>query len=50
MHGYDLQEELVPGEPAEISFTADLTGRFDIENEATQTGLGALVVEPRQGG
>lgn len=47
MHGYDLEEEVSPEEPAEVSFQADLTGRFEIEDEASQTELGALLVEPR---
>lgn len=46
-HGYDLEEEVTPEEPAEISFIADLTGRFEIEDEETQTELGTLIVEPR---
>lgn len=49
LHGYDLEEEIEPGEPAEISFEADLTGRFEIENHDSEAELGALVVEPRQG-
>jgi hypothetical protein len=47
LHGYDLEEEVEPGEPAELSFEADLTGRFEIEDEPTQTELGTLIVEPR---
>ncbi len=50
LHGYDLEEEVEPGEPAEISFEADLTGRFEIEDHDSEAALGALVVEPRQGG
>ena len=47
LHGYDLEREVEPGEPAEISFDADLTGRFEIEDHETQTVLGTLVVQPR---
>jgi Cupredoxin-like domain len=50
LHGYDLEEEVETGEPAQLSFEANLTGRFDIEEEQTQSELGTLVVEPRQGG
>ncbi|MBA3426258.1 MAG: cupredoxin domain-containing protein [Rubrobacteraceae bacterium] len=47
VHGYDLEKEVEPGETTEISFEADLTGRFPIEDHDTETELGALVVEPR---
>lgn len=49
VHGYDLEQEVDPGETATLSFKADETGRFEIEDETTATGLGTLVVEPRQG-
>lgn len=47
IHGYDLKRELVPGETAVLSFTATLSGRFEIEDELTEKELGVLVVEPR---
>ena len=50
LHGYDLEEEVEPGEPAELSFDATITGRFEIEDEPTQTELGTLIVKPRQRG
>ncbi len=50
LHGYDLEEEIEPGETATLSFETTLTCRFEIEDEQTQDELGALVVEPRQGG
>ena len=31
VHGYDLYTDLVPGQPAEISFTADIPGSFEVE-------------------
>lgn len=31
VHGYDLYTDLVPGTPAEISFTADIPGSFEVE-------------------
>ena len=47
LHGYDLEEEEVePGEPAEISFEADKAGRFPIEDHSTGAELGALLVQP----
>ena len=47
LHGYDLETEVEPGEPAELSFTAAITGRFEIENEQTREVLGVLLVQPR---
>ncbi len=41
------EHELEPGEPAELSFRANLTGRFEIENHETEEALGTLVVRPR---
>ena len=46
LHGYDLEADVEPDEPAELSFDATITGRFDIENEETQEELGALLVQP----
>ena len=47
VHGYDLEREVEPGGPTEISFEADLTGRFPVEDHETESELGVLVVEPR---
>jgi heme/copper-type cytochrome/quinol oxidase subunit 2 len=47
LHGYDLEQEVEAGEPAEISFDATLTGRFAIEDHNTETELGSLLVQPR---
>jgi hypothetical protein len=47
LHGYDLEEEVEPGEPGELSFEATMTGRFAIEDHDTETELGALLVQPR---
>ena len=46
LHGYDLEKEIEPDEPAELSFAATITGRFEIENEKTREGLGVLLVQP----
>jgi FtsP/CotA-like multicopper oxidase with cupredoxin domain len=46
LHGYDLEEEVEPDEPSELSFDATITGRFEIEAERTQEELGTLVVLP----
>jgi FtsP/CotA-like multicopper oxidase with cupredoxin domain len=46
LHGYDLEAEVAPEEPAELSFEADLTGRFEIEDHDEGEALGALLVQP----
>jgi len=47
VHGYDVEREVGPGEPGRLSFEADLTGRFEIENHETEEELGELQVRPR---
>ncbi len=47
VHGYDLEREVEPGQKAELSFGADLTGRFEMENHETEQVLGELQVRPR---
>jgi len=47
VHGYDLEEEVLPGEETDLSFEADLTGRFEIEEHEAETELGTLLVQPR---
>jgi heme/copper-type cytochrome/quinol oxidase subunit 2 len=47
VHGYDVETEVEPSAPAELSFKAKLTGRFEIEDHETEEELGTLVVEPR---
>jgi FtsP/CotA-like multicopper oxidase with cupredoxin domain len=47
LHGYDIEREVTPGEPAKLSFEADLTGRFEIENHESEEVLGVLIVQPR---
>ena len=46
IHGYDLQRELASGKPVTLSFEADLTGRFEIEDHESEELLGALLVQP----
>jgi hypothetical protein len=31
LHGYDIEQELAPGKPATLQFTATLTGVFEVE-------------------
>jgi FtsP/CotA-like multicopper oxidase with cupredoxin domain len=47
MHGYDVEGEVLPGEETELSFEADATGRFEIEDHETEAQLGTLLVQPR---
>ena len=47
LHGYDLEQEVEPGEPGELSFEATNTGRFAIEDHDTEAELGTLLVQPR---
>jgi hypothetical protein len=47
VHGYDVEQEVEPGEGAKIDFEADLTGRFEIEDHETEKELGVLQVRPR---
>jgi FtsP/CotA-like multicopper oxidase with cupredoxin domain len=47
LHGYDLEEEIEPGEPAELSFDATISGRFEIEDHNADAVLGVLLVQPR---
>ena len=47
LHGYDLEEEILPGEETVLSFEAEISGRFEIEDHETETALGALLVQPR---
>ena len=44
VHGYDLSQDVSPSEPAEITFTADIAGRFEIELEEAGTPIGELEV------
>jgi FtsP/CotA-like multicopper oxidase with cupredoxin domain len=51
LHGYDVEQRVVPGTPATMTFTARATGRFAIEVHGGQAGrdttLAYLEVHPR---
>jgi heme/copper-type cytochrome/quinol oxidase subunit 2 len=47
LHGYDIEREITPGETATLSFEADLTGRFEIEDHESEEVLGVIIVQPR---
>ena len=40
LHGYDIEQEVVPGEVADFAFTADATGRFRIAFHKAGSGDG----------
>lgn len=47
VHGYDLEGAVLPGEETNLSFEADVTGQFEIEDHETEAQLGTLLVQPR---
>jgi FtsP/CotA-like multicopper oxidase with cupredoxin domain len=47
VHGYDLHLNLIAGQPAELSFKADHSGRFEYELHHAHSDLGAFEVYPR---
>ena len=46
LHGYDVEQEVEPGQKASLRFRADLTGRFEIEDHESERELGVLQVRP----
>jgi hypothetical protein len=46
LHGYDVMRDVAPGAPAQLVFTADITGVFEIELEDTGVLLAELEVGP----
>ena len=46
-HGYDLSKPVLPGQEAIIEFTADKTGRFELELEKSAKSLGFIEVYPK---
>jgi FtsP/CotA-like multicopper oxidase with cupredoxin domain len=45
LHGYDLSEDVAPGKPAVIEFTADAAGVFEVELEQAKLPLFELQVQ-----
>ena len=45
LHGYDIEADAAPGKPAEISFTADIPGVFEVELEDSGTLLFEIEVK-----
>jgi len=46
LHGYNLEKEIVPGQPLRLPFTANIAGRFELELHPTDTLLAVLEVKP----
>jgi hypothetical protein len=46
VHGYDLMQDVAPGAPAVIQFSASVPGRFEIELEDRGREIAQLTVEP----
>lgn len=46
VHGYDIEKDVQPGKDTKISFTADITGIFDIELHSTDEQIAQLRVDP----
>ena len=45
VHGYDLVQDIAAGETAELTFTADIPGVFEVELEDSATHLVELQVQ-----
>ncbi len=45
LHGYDIEADAAPGKPAEITFTADIPGVFEVELEDSGTLLFEIEVK-----
>ena len=46
LHGYNIEKEIVPGQPLRLPFTANIAGRFELELHPTDTLLAVLEVKP----
>jgi hypothetical protein len=46
VHGYDLMDDVAPGRPARIRFTADVPGVFEVELEDAGRSLFQLEIRP----
>jgi len=44
IHGYDKELELTPGKPAQVKFTADMKGTFEVETHESGKLVAKLVV------
>ena len=46
LHGYDIGRDVAPGRPAQITFRATITGRFEVELEDREFQIADLEVRP----
>ncbi|HET7368801.1 MAG TPA: hypothetical protein VFI83_10590 [Gaiella sp.] len=46
LHGYNIEQEIVPGKPLRLPFTANIAGRFELELHPTDALLAVLEVKP----
>jgi hypothetical protein len=46
VHGFDIEREVGPSEPARFDFEADIEGRFEVELHNTETQIAEIEVRP----
>jgi hypothetical protein len=46
LHGYDIEEAATPGKPAKFDFTADIEGKFELEDHHSGALIAELTVNP----
>ena len=46
VHGFDVEREVSPSEPARFDFKADIEGRFELELHSSDTPIALLEVRP----
>jgi hypothetical protein len=46
LHGYNIEQDVVPGKPVRLPFTASIAGRFEVELHPTDTLLAVIEVKP----
>ena len=46
VHGFELEQDVAPGNPARFRFTADIEGRFEVESHENATPIAEITVNP----
>jgi hypothetical protein len=46
VHGFDIEREVGPSEPARFDFKADIEGRFEVELHSSETQIAEIEVRP----
>ena len=46
LHGYNIEKDVVPGQPVRLPFTASIAGRFEVELHPTDSLLAVVEVQP----